>query len=215
MHATVCDMITDLVQNALEAGAGRVVLEVDTRGGRVSVRVSDDGKGMDAETLGRVSDPFFSEPGKHAGRRAGLGIPLMLQTASACGGGARIESAPGRGTEVSFRLDAGHVDTPPLGDLPGTALGLMAFPGDYELELTRRAPGGGYSVSRRELAAALGGLAGPGELVLARDFLRSQEAALAGPGALPAGPAGPGRCRGCGMDRVGAGAAPAGKDGEE
>ena len=101
MHASVCDIITDLVQNAVEAGAKRVELDVATGPERVSVRVSDNGKGMDAATLKRVSDPFFTEAGKHDHRRVGLGIPLLLQTAEASGGEktdagvVRVDDCPG------------------------------------------------------------------------------------------------------------------------
>jgi hypothetical protein len=139
------------------------------------VRVADNGKGMDQATLAKAADPFYSEAGKHDRRRVGLGIPLLLQTAEAVNGRADIRSEPGKGTTVEFSFDARHLDTPPLGDLAETVLGLMAFSGSYDLVLRRRTPAGGYTVSRRELAEALGNLEEPSNLVLARDFLRSQE----------------------------------------
>lgn len=172
-------MVTDLVQNAVEAGATVVELTVSTSPARIAVCVSDNGKGMDEATLKRISDPFYSEAGKHDHRRVGLGIPLLLQTAEACGGKASIQSTPGKGTVVSFDLDASNIDTPPLGDLPGTVLGLMTFPGAYDLILKRKTPTDGYTVSRKELQDALGELETTGSLVLARDFLRSQEEGLA------------------------------------
>lgn len=178
MHATVCDTITDLVQNAVEAGAKRTVLLVATGPERIEVRVADNGKGMDAATLRKASDPFYTEPGKHSRRKVGLGIPLLLQTCEACGGKAEISSEPGKGTTVAFWLDARNVDTPPLGDVPETALGLMTFAGDYDLVLERKTPKDGYTVSRKELEEALGDLAEAQSLSLARDFLRNQEANL-------------------------------------
>lgn len=179
MHATICDMITDLVQNAVEAGSKNVRLELSATSDRLTVRVADDGKGMDAATLKRISDPFYTEAGKHDHRRVGLGVPLLLQTAEACGGDAKFNSTPGKGTEVDFNLDLTNVDTPPLGDLPGTVVGLMTFLGDYDLVLVRQTPKDQYQVSRKELLEALGDLTTPGSLVMARDFLRSREEALA------------------------------------
>lgn len=173
-------MITDLVQNGVEAGATRVGLEITTGPARLSVRVTDNGKGMDAATLKRISDPFYTEAGKHDHRRVGLGVPLLLQTAEACNGKAEIVSEPGRGTTVTFELDATHVDTPPLGDLPATLLGLMTFSGDYDLAVTRRTPTDSYAISRKELLETLGDLTSSGNLVLARDFLRAQEECLDG-----------------------------------
>ena len=178
MHATICDMITDLVQNAVEAGSKTIRLELTATESRLTVRVADDGKGMTPATLKRISDPFYTEAGKHDHRRVGLGIPLLQQTAEACGGGATIRSAPGKGTEVTFHLDLSNVDTPPLGDFPGTVVGLMTFAGDYDLIVAHRTPRDRYQVSRKELIEALGDLSTSGSLVLARDYLRSQEEAL-------------------------------------
>ena len=175
MHASVCDTIADLVQNAIEAGASQVELVVDTGPDAIRVRVADNGKGMDQATLAKAADPFFSEAGKHDHRRVGLGIPLLLQTAEAVNGRVDIQSEPGRGTTVEFTFDARHLDTPPLGNLPETVLGLMTFCGAYDLVVRRQTPAGGYSVSRRELTEALGNLEEPSNLVLAREFLRSQE----------------------------------------
>ena len=171
-------MITDLVQNAVEAGAREVLLSVETTPETLSVRVKDNGKGMDAQTLKRITDPFYTEPGKHDHRKVGLGIPLLMQTAEACNGKAGIESEPGKGSCVTFTLDATHLDTPPMGDLPGTVLGLMTFPDEYDLILIRKTPSDSYTISRRELIETLGDLDSAGNLVLARDFLRAQEKSL-------------------------------------
>ena len=178
MHASVCDTIADLVQNAVEAGASRVELDVYTGPDAVRVRVADNGKGMDQATLAKAVDPFYSEPGKHDHRRVGLGLPLLCQTAEAVGGRVDIQSAPGKGTTVGFVFDARHLDTPPLGDLPATVLGLMTFSGTCDLVLTRSTPSGRYTFSRSELIDALGNLEEASNLVLARDFLKAHESEL-------------------------------------
>ncbi len=178
MHASVCDILSDLVQNSVEAGASRVELDVSTGPDKIEVRVSDNGKGMDAATLAKAKEPFYSEAGKHDRRRVGLGLPLLYQTVEATDGTVDIQTAPGRGTTIRFALDAKHLDTPPLGDLPATVLGLMTFSGDYDLVLTRRTPSDGYTLSRRELIDALGNLEDVSNLVLARDYLKSQESGL-------------------------------------
>ena len=178
MHASVCDTIADLVQNAIEAGASRVTLTVATGPELIRVQVADNGKGMDKTTLAKVMDPFFSEAGKHDHRRVGLGLPLLLQLADAVNGTVDIRSRPGEGTTVEFTLDARHIDTPPLGDLPATVLGLMTYGGAYDLLFKRETPADGYAVSRSELAEALGGLEESASLILARDFLREQEQSL-------------------------------------
>ncbi len=175
MHASVCDILTDLVQNAIEADASRVEVEVATDPDTIRARIRDNGKGMDADTLAKAKDPFYSAPGKHDHRRVGLGIPLLMQTAAAVGGTAEIRSEPGKGTTVEFALDARHLDTPPLGDLPATVLGLMTFSGAYDLTVKRATPSDGYTVSRSDLTDALGNLEEADNLILARAYLRSQE----------------------------------------
>jgi anti-sigma regulatory factor (Ser/Thr protein kinase) len=175
VHASVCDIIADLAQNAIEADATRIEVDVATDPSTIRVRIQDNGKGMDERTLAKAKDPFYSEPGKHDRRRVGLGIPLLMQTASAVGGAVDIQSEPGKGTCVSFTLDARHLDTPPFGDLPETFLGLMAFGGSYDLILKRTTPADRYTVSRGELIDTLGNLEEIDNLILARAYVRSQE----------------------------------------
>ena len=175
MHATLCDYLADIVQNAIEAGAAHIQVEVTETESIVSVTVTDNGKGMDAATQARIWDPFYSEPGKHARRRVGLGLPLLRQAVEATGGELRFASNPGAGTAIRFSLPARHLDTPPLGDLPGTLLGLLAHDHPYELAVTRVRNQEHYAISRAELADVLGDLREAGNLALARDFLRGQE----------------------------------------
>jgi hypothetical protein len=178
MHASVCDYLADVVQNAVEAGATRIELVMTTGSEKLEVRVSDNGKGMDAAQLARAGDPFYSEPGKHSRRRVGLGLPLVHQAAAATGGEVEMTSQPGHGTAIRFSFDPRHVDMPPLGDLPTTLVGLMTFPGDYDLAIQRRTPAGDYGATRHELIEALGNLCEAGNIQLARQFIASQEASL-------------------------------------
>jgi hypothetical protein len=175
VHAAVCDYIADLVQNAIEAGASRIRLQVHTGPQEIRVCVADNGKGMSRETLETATDPFFSEPGKHDHRRTGLGLALLKQAADALNGAFAIESRPGEGTRVNVSFDAAHTDTPPLGDLAGTIAGLLTFPGGFELEMERTTPHDAYRISRSELAEALGSLEDCVNIGVARDYLNAQE----------------------------------------
>jgi hypothetical protein len=175
MHLTLCDYLTDVVQNAVEAGAGRVTVEVREERDAVEIEVVDDGKGMDAGALEKAFDPFYSEPGKHPGRRVGLGLPFLRQAVDQTGGELKVESKPGAGTAVRFRFPAAHADTPPAGDWAATLVGLMGLPGDFELAVTRRCGARGYAVARGELIEALGGLDTAETLSLARQYLQGRE----------------------------------------
>ena len=52
--------ILDLVQNSVAAGAKLVTVTIalDTEADTLSITISDDGCGMDAELLARVESPF-------------------------------------------------------------------------------------------------------------------------------------------------------------
>lgn len=171
-------MILDLLQNSIEAGADRIDLLIEEHPPHLTVEIRDDGKGMDEIRRTAALDPFFTEPGKHPGRRVGLGIPFLLQTAEQTGGSWDLSSEPGRGTVIRFDLDLENVDTPPLGDVADLLVDLMCYQGDYELQVERRRLNRDYRITRSELREALGEIAHAGARRMAVDFLREWEAEL-------------------------------------
>ena len=178
MQPTSCDTLLDIVQNAFEAGATEVRLGLARRGTRLAAEVCDNGCGMDAATLKKALDPFWTDGAKHPGRKVGLGLPFLKQAAEQCGGEFAIESERGRGTTVRFVFDLANVDAPPTGDVAGTLAALMAWPGERELAVRREEDGRAYEVRRTELAAALGGLADAGALALLKEYFSANEAEL-------------------------------------
>ena len=177
MHFTVSDFLLDLAQNSVEAGASHIVVRVVQSDGAIEIAIEDNGKGMDAETLARVKDPFFTDGKKHAKRRVGLGIPFLVQALEQVDGEFSLESVPGVGTRLRFSFPLDHVDTPQMGDLPGFFLSALCFDGEYELVIQRR---DGYrdldyELTRSSLVEAVGDLHDTASLVLVRRFLESQE----------------------------------------
>ena len=178
MHATLTDVIADTAQNSIEAGAKRIEVSVVEDGSTISVSIADNGKGMDEATQRRAFNPFYTEPGKHDKRKVGLGLPILKQLCEATDGGLSLESAPGRGTTLSYHFRADHVDLPPMGDIAAMVLMLFNYPGEFELVFTHRKGGEEYAISRSELADAVGGLESVEGITLAKEFLESQESAL-------------------------------------
>jgi len=64
--------------------------------------VSDGGLGMDAETLKRATEPFFTTKG--VGKGTGLGLSMVHGFAAQSGGGMQIISNPGVGTTIELWL---------------------------------------------------------------------------------------------------------------
>lgn len=71
-------------------------------GAYLRIAVRDTGTGMDAATLARVTEPFFTT--KPPGHGTGLGLPLVRGLAEQSGGAFTLDSAPGRGTTACLWL---------------------------------------------------------------------------------------------------------------
>jgi PAS domain S-box-containing protein len=68
----------------------------------VVLSVSDSGTGMDAETIRRCIEPFFSTKG--VGKGTGLGLSMVHGLAAQLGGALDIRSEPGLGTTIALWL---------------------------------------------------------------------------------------------------------------
>jgi signal transduction histidine kinase len=73
-----------------------------TPGQYVVLIVSDTGAGMDAATLARATEPFFST--KEVGKGTGLGLSMMQGVVIQSGGATRLRSQPGCGTQIEMWL---------------------------------------------------------------------------------------------------------------
>ncbi len=73
--------------------------------------VIDTGEGMDAETLRRAVEPFFST--KDVGKGTGLGLSMIDGLAAQLGGGFMLSSEPGEGTRADLWLPAAAAEEAP------------------------------------------------------------------------------------------------------
>jgi CheY-like chemotaxis protein len=107
-------MVLNLAINARDAMPDGGTLTIATRtrhlageqdasdGDYVEIAVHDTGIGMDAQTLRRAMEPFFTT--KPLGKGTGLGLAQIYGSARQSGGTVRIESAVGEGTTVRVLL---------------------------------------------------------------------------------------------------------------
>lgn len=95
-------ILTNLLINAAHAADktdSRVKLDAsmgDTWKDHLIIELSDNGCGMDQETLSKIFEPFFST--KHAGQGTGLGLYVCQDLVKNLGGRIEVESEPGRGS---------------------------------------------------------------------------------------------------------------------
>jgi hypothetical protein len=192
-------LVADITQNAAESGADTAELEIcEVFGDKAEFRfiARDNGKGMSGGELDKALDPFVTDGIKHPGRRVGLGIPFLIQTALQSGGGWNISSvkdgemasrgmetgrAAKTGTAVEAWFDLGNVDTPPVGDIPGLFRTVLLFTGPQEIILRRSRQNGTtdpeleYIVKKSEMAEVLGDLEEVSSLALLGKYLGSLE----------------------------------------
>jgi PAS domain S-box-containing protein len=113
-------VIVNLVVNARDEmpNGGRLVLETSNAAGAragaegggpepgsfVALRISDTGRGMDAETKSRLFEPFFTTKG--VGKGTGLGLATVYGIVKQSGGFIDVESEPGEGATFTVYLPA-------------------------------------------------------------------------------------------------------------
>jgi signal transduction histidine kinase len=100
--------LTNIVENALHAmpGSGTLGVAAGAQDGRVQIRVSDTGAGMDDEALARAFEPYFST--KASG--TGLGLPIAKRNVELSGGTISVHSVREQGTTVEISLPAVNVN---------------------------------------------------------------------------------------------------------
>jgi len=110
--------LLNLTVNARDASVEGAAIRIEARdqtlkgdnpvglpaGRYVRVSVSDQGEGMDAETLARATEPFFTTKG--VGKGTGLGLSMVHGMAEQIGGRFALKSSPGQGTTAEIWIPA-------------------------------------------------------------------------------------------------------------
>jgi len=99
-------VMNNLLKNAVESIPHGGTITVSTSaekspdGTFALIEVTDTGVGMDAETLARATDAYFSTKAKGSG----LGLAVVQKIVTQHGGRLDLASSPGKGTRISLRL---------------------------------------------------------------------------------------------------------------
>lgn len=149
--------VLDLVQNAVEAGASRVELEIteDLAADRLIIMINDNGRGMGNETRQKVTDPFYTS---RTTRRIGLGIPLIQMSTQRCDGTLGIVSEPGVGTRIEAVYRYSHWDRPPLGNMVETLKSILVGNPGFDFSYLHRVAQREFRLEAAQIWEALDGL---------------------------------------------------------
>lgn len=98
----MCSAVVNLVENARKASEAGTTVRLTAKNGVVSVR--DEGRGIPASELSRITEPFYMVDRSRSKKKggAGLGLALVKRIAEAHHASLSIESKVGEGTAVSI-----------------------------------------------------------------------------------------------------------------
>jgi len=89
-----------ILANASQAieGNGTINIKTQKENDRVIIRISDNGRGIEKDNLGKIFDPRFTTKSKGTG----LGLSISQKIIKAHNGEMKVWSEAGKGTEVSI-----------------------------------------------------------------------------------------------------------------
>jgi anti-sigma regulatory factor (Ser/Thr protein kinase) len=142
--------ILDIAENSIMASAGRIEISIneDSADDILTLEISDDGRGMDEQTLKKALDPFFTT---RTTRRVGLGLALLAQAARESGGKMEVSSRPNEGTRVRATFRLSHPDCKPMGDIAETIRTLVVGNPEVDFVFEQKTNGSTYRFDSREI----------------------------------------------------------------
>jgi anti-sigma regulatory factor (Ser/Thr protein kinase) len=146
--------VLDILQNAVEAGATQISLDIGEDGltDLLTVTMADNGRGMDATAISQALNPFYTS---RTTRHVGLGLPLWSAAAERAGGKLTLESQPGAGTTVTASFLLGHPDRQPMGNIVATLLAFVLAERPVELQYVHHTALGEFAFNTAEIRSLL------------------------------------------------------------
>jgi CheY-like chemotaxis protein len=101
----------------------RITIRTWARGEDVFAEVADNGRGLPADSVGRIFEPFTAlKFGNGAGLGLGLGLSICRNIVAEFGGDIRVESELGKGTRFLIRLPANRANRANAAPKPSAAV---------------------------------------------------------------------------------------------
>jgi signal transduction histidine kinase len=146
--------ILDVVENGITAGGNCIWIEVNEarKKDQLKIVIRDNGSGMPIEKLDNINDPFITS---RTTRRVGLGLSLLSAATERCDGTLRVDTQPGKGTEIEATFRYNHIDRAPLGDMAATITTLIIGNPGIDFVYSHCIDGNDFSLDTREIRAEM------------------------------------------------------------
>ncbi len=152
--------ILDIAENSVKAKAKLIEILLTWENDTLRLKITDDGCGMTADILKRVSDPFYTT---RTTRSVGMGISLLKLAAEQTGGYLTIDSVSEldcpdqHGTTLEALFYPDHIDSEPLGDIISTLITLIQGSPDIDFHYLDSSPERQVELDTRQIRETLGG----------------------------------------------------------
>ena len=150
--------ILDIAENSVKAGATLTEITVNETDDTLTLKISDNGCGMTAQTLKAVTNPFYTT---RTTRKVGMGLPLLKMEAEQTEGTFEITSKSeseypeDHGTCVTAVFNKKHIDYTPLGDVVSSIVTLIQGHPDTDFLFTHTYGNKNVTLDTRELRVVL------------------------------------------------------------
>lgn len=110
LDQALCEPLIHLVRNAVDHGIetrGKVIVEIARCDDRITITVTDDGRGIDPSLIDKIFQPGFStttEVSAISGR--GVGLDAVKTAIEELGGSITVTSGPGKGSSFTIQIRA-------------------------------------------------------------------------------------------------------------
>jgi signal transduction histidine kinase len=120
--------LMDIIENSITAKAKLIELSIneDKNSNLLTIKIIDNGCGMDSEMLNKVTDPFVTT---RTTRKVGLGISLFKSACERCEGNLEITSEINKGTSIVASMQYNHIDRAPIGKVEDTIITVLLSEG--------------------------------------------------------------------------------------
>lgn len=147
--------ILDITENSTKAGATEIEISVsaDFEKDNLTVKIIDNGCGMDEKQVQNVTNPFFTT---RTTRKVGLGVPFFKMAAESTGGKFDIKSKVSVGTSVIAEFKLSSIDRMPMGELDSTIWQLMTMHEDVNFIFNYTVNKNSFSVKSNDFKEVLG-----------------------------------------------------------